>query len=144
MPVWCHDAAGPSQAIPPPGPSWQPEGHPASQPDEYLRGGTAKLLTLFRPATGEVRAAPVRSAPTTVLHPWLMAALAAIRAACPPGPDPPVPGTRGIDWRLPDHTPILPLAAVPPLPLLLVWDHLAGDQTATMGQWCLAHGSVPL
>ena len=34
------------QAIPQPGASWQPEGAPARQPHEYLREGTAKLLTL--------------------------------------------------------------------------------------------------
>ena len=36
-----------------------------------MRGGTAKLLTLFRPATGEVRAQGVLSAPNAVFHPWL-------------------------------------------------------------------------
>jgi hypothetical protein len=38
-------------------------------PHEYIRGGTAKLLTLFRPATGEVRAKGVPRAPNAVLHP---------------------------------------------------------------------------
>src|SRR5713101_142289 len=56
LPVWCEDEAGPYQAVPQPGRSWQPQGEPARQPHEYIRGGTAKLLTLFRPATGEVRA----------------------------------------------------------------------------------------
>ena len=50
--VWCQDEAGPYQAVPQPVPAWQPEGHPRRQPHEYVRGGTAKLLTLFRPATG--------------------------------------------------------------------------------------------
>ena len=65
-----EDEAGPYQAIPQPGASWQPEGHPATQPHEYERGGTAKLLTLFRPATGELRAKGVVSAANAVLHPW--------------------------------------------------------------------------
>ena len=69
--MWTQDEAGPYQAIPQPGPSWQPAGHPARQPHEYVRGGTAKLLTLFHPATGEVRARPVERAPNAVLHPWL-------------------------------------------------------------------------
>jgi hypothetical protein len=47
-----------------------PEGHPALQPHEYERGGTAKLLTLFRPATGLLHAKGVLSAPNAVLHPW--------------------------------------------------------------------------
>jgi hypothetical protein len=69
--VLCQDEAGPYQAIPQPGASWQPEGKAALQPHEYVRGGTAKLLTLFRPATGELRAKGVLSAPNAVLHPWL-------------------------------------------------------------------------
>ena len=63
---WCQDEAGPYQAIPQPGQTWHPAGHPTSQPHEYVRGGTAKLLTLFRPATGEVRAQGVLSAPNAV------------------------------------------------------------------------------
>lgn len=69
--VLCQDEAGPYQAIPQPGASWQPEGKAVLQPHEYVRGGTAKLLTLFRPATGELRAKGVLSAPNAVLHPWL-------------------------------------------------------------------------
>jgi hypothetical protein len=76
--LWCQDEAGPYQAIPHPGESWQPIGRPACQPHEYVRGGTAKLLTLFRPVTGEVRAQGVTSAPNAVLHPWLKTALTAI------------------------------------------------------------------
>jgi hypothetical protein len=71
LPLWCQDEAGPYQAVPQPGHSWQPEGRPRCQPHEYIRGGTAKLLTLFRPATGEVRAKGVSRAPNAVLHPWL-------------------------------------------------------------------------
>ncbi len=55
--------AGPYQAIPQPGENWHQQGYPHRQPHEYARGGTAKLLTLFRPATGEVRATGVLSAP---------------------------------------------------------------------------------
>ena len=84
IPVWCQDEAGPYQAIPQPGPSWQPAGLPAHRPHEYVRGGTAKLLTLFRPATGAVRAQPVERAPNAVLHPWLLQELDAILAELPP------------------------------------------------------------
>ena len=48
--VWCEDEAGPFQAVPHPGVSWQPRGQPATQPHEYIRGGTTKILTLFHPA----------------------------------------------------------------------------------------------
>jgi hypothetical protein len=68
--LWCQDEAGPYQAIPQPGEDRHLQGHPRRLPHEYARGGTAKLLTLFRPATGEVRATGVLSAPNAVLHPW--------------------------------------------------------------------------
>ena len=53
--VWVEDEAGPYQTVPYPGESWQPEDHPVHQPHEYIRNGTAKMLTLFHPATGEVQ-----------------------------------------------------------------------------------------
>jgi len=86
IPVWCQDEAGPYQAIPQPGQSWRPEGRPVCQPHEYIRGGTAKLLTLFRPATGEVRARGVTNAPNVVLHPWLQDELLEVLAELPDMP----------------------------------------------------------
>ncbi len=83
LPVWCQDEAGPYGTVPSPGASWQPEGHPTCLPHEYRRDGTAKLLTLFRPATGEVRATGVRTATNAVLHPWLQAELSVILARLP-------------------------------------------------------------
>jgi hypothetical protein len=141
--VWCQDEAGPYQAIPQPGPSWQPVGDPATRPHEYVRGGTAKLLTLFRPATGEVRAAPVERATNAVLHPWLRRELAAILEGCPPPPAEPGPGRRWADWDrfaaawgLDDRR--------PPLRALLVWDNLAGHKSVGLERWLLDHGILPL
>lgn len=79
----CQDEAGPYQAIPQPGASWQPETKTARQPHEYLRGGTAKLLTLFRPTTGALRAKAVTSGTNAVLHPWLIAELEQVLAGLP-------------------------------------------------------------
>src|SRR3954468_9364814 len=59
--VWCEDEAGPFQAVPHSGVSWHPRGQPATQPHEYIRGGTTKILTLFHPATGQGAAAISRS-----------------------------------------------------------------------------------
>src|SRR5262249_3684607 len=143
IPVWCQDEAGPYQAIPQPGQSWQPEGHPQCQPHEYIRGGTAKLLTLFRPATGEVRAKGVPRAPNAVLHPWLQKELLPIRAEWPDPPaapeaDPasPAPWTTWLG-----HVPHAPL---PPLRLLLIWDNLAGHLSTSIVPWLFAHGVMPL
>ncbi len=86
--MWCQDEAGPYQAIPQPGASWHPDGFPARHPHAYERGGTAKLLTLFRPATGAVRAHGVLSAPNAVLHPWLKDQLLQVLAELDRDPPP--------------------------------------------------------
>jgi hypothetical protein len=139
LPVWCQDEAGPYQAIPHLGASWQPEGQPAGLPHEYVRGGTAKLLTLFRPATGEVRAEPVTSATNAVLHPWLMRELEAILAICPPGPDPAAPGRHWSD-RSYRTDPFGFNTKLPPIRMLLIWDNLAGHHTSALVAWCHARG----
>src|SRR5258707_11465425 len=88
------------QSIPHPGSSWQPEGQPARRPHEYLRGETAKLLTLFRPATGEVRAQAVEHGTNAVLHPWLKGELEAILQQCPASPGVVPQSRRWQDWRI--------------------------------------------
>ena len=137
--VWCQDEAGPYQAIPHLGASWQPEGHPACLPHEYLHGGTAKLLTLFRPATGEVRAEPVPSATNAVLHPWLKRELAAILATCPAAVAPTAPGRHWSNWSYRDD-PFGFNAKLPPLRVLLIWDNLKGHHPPELVDWCLARG----
>jgi transposase len=114
-------------------------GHPACLPHEYLRGGTAKLLTLFRPATGEVRAEPVASARGAVLHPWLTRELEAILLTCPPVTDPSAPGRHWSDWSFRDD-PFGVGAKLPPLRVLLIWDNLKGHHTSELVDWCLARG----
>jgi hypothetical protein len=83
LPVWTEDEAGPYQTLPYPGSPWHPGGQPVRYAHEYVRDGTAKQLTLFCPASGEVRVKGVRSAANAVLHPWLQAELTAILAALP-------------------------------------------------------------
>src|SRR5215210_4785677 len=82
--VWCEDEAGPFQAVPQAGVSWQPREHPATQPHEYIRGGTTKILTLFHPASGRVRLQPAARGTNAVLHPWLRERLSEILAELPP------------------------------------------------------------
>jgi hypothetical protein len=81
--VWGMDEAGPYQAIPQPGMHWQPVGRPARYPHEHVRHGTAKLMTLFHPATGQVRVKGVTSCPNVVLHAWLEAELSSILDSLP-------------------------------------------------------------
>ncbi len=142
LPLWCQDEAGPYQAIPQPGAHWRPVGCPQRQPHEYVRGGTAKLLTLFRPATGEVRAKGVTSAPNAVLHPWLQGELAQILAGLPALTVPQEERPEAAQWATwLGHPPRAPL---PPLRLLLVWDNLAGHLSWSIVEWLFQHGVLPL
>jgi len=139
LPVWCCDQAGPFQTIPDLGPSWQPVGEPVCQPHEYIRNGTAKLLTLFHPASGQVRAKGVVNCPNSVLHPWLKQELAALPAS-PQDQAPASIRSRWLEWYEGlAVAPVLP-ANLPPLRMLLVWDNLAGHKTPDMVQWCFAQG----
>ena len=142
-----EDEAGPYQAIPQPGESWQPEGHPARQPHEYARGGTAKLLTLFRPATGKIRAKGVGSVTNAVLHPWLKEQLSQIlteiekahpAAALPPEMERPACA----QWETWLGHP--PRTVKPPLRILLVLDNLAGHLSYDLVDWFFEHGVMPL
>jgi transposase len=146
--LWCQDEAGPYQAIPQPGEDWHLQGYPRQLPHEYARGGTAKLLTLFRPATGEVRATGVLTAPNAVLHPWLKEELTQIlkpillreaemgRPVEPERPD----GARWRTWLWSHEND----EGLPPLRILLVWDNLAGHLSHDLFPWLFQHGIMPL
>ena len=143
IPVWCQDEAGPYQAIPKPGAGWFPRSAPARQPHEYVRGGTAKLLTLFRPATGEVRATGVTHAPNAVLHPWLQAELTAILRTLSDA-SPQVESASFIpDWWE-RRQQLTDCYDDPPLRLILIWDNLAGHKSAELVRWLCAQGILPL
>jgi hypothetical protein len=146
LPVWCTDQAGPYQTIPYPGQSWRSEGRPARLPHEYLREGTAKALTLFRPADGHVHLKGVTSCPNGVLHPWLQGELTAILAAMPDPPAEPATGRREAWERWQEGLAIKPtlLSELPPLRMLLVLDNLAGHKTPEFVCWLFAHGIMPL
>lgn len=107
-----------------------------------MRGGTAKLLTLFRPATGELRAKGVTNAPNAVLHPWLQAELTEVLATLPPSTtaeDERPPLAQWETWL--GHEPTEPL---PPLRMFLIWDNLAGHLSWSIVRWLLQHGIMPL
>jgi hypothetical protein len=143
--VWCEDEAGPFQTVPQPGPSWEPEGKPAQQPHEYFRQGTAKVLTLFHPLTGEVRVHGITSCTNTVLHGWLQQELSTILARLPEVPPTPQ-GTRAVweRWLQGLKTPLTLPTELPPLRLLLVLDNLAGHKTPAFVAWLLLQGILPL
>ena len=138
------DPTRPSRSL---GRSSQPEGHPQLLPHEYERGGTAKLLTLFRPATGELRATGVLSVTNAVLHPWLQGELTEVLAEIektPPQAELPPEAERPLcaQWETwlghPPRRPLLPLRIV------LVLDNLAGHLSYDLVGWFFEHGVMPL
>ena len=140
--VWCQDEAGPYGTVPYSGASWEQQGQPARLPHEYGRNGTAKLLTLFHPASGEVRAKGVRNATNAVLHPWLQTELLAILASLPEVTLAEQERPSLAQWETwlgrPTRSP------VPPLRLILIWDNLAGHLSYSIVRWLFAHGIMPL
>lgn len=139
--VWCADQAGPFQTVPHPGRGWRPEGLPARLPHEYVRNGTAKVLTLFHPASGRVRLKGVTSCPNAVLHPWLKQELTVVLAGLP---DPPPTADRSRAawdrWQAGLKERITLPAELPPRRVLLVLDNLAGHRTPELVLWLFAHG----
>ena len=148
--MWCEDAAGPYPAIPQPGHRWQPAGAPECYPHEYSRGGTAKLLTLFHPATGQGRVKGVTHSTNAVLHPWLQAELAAIVATRPPLEPRPERSDAAANqavwacWQEGLSVRFTLLEELPPLRLRLILDNVTGHKTAAFVCWLRAHGMMPL
>jgi hypothetical protein len=111
------------------------------QPHEYIRGGTVKLLTRFRPATGLVRAKGVTSTPDTVLHPWLQSELTAVLAGLPPVTTPAAERPAAAPWATGlGHPPPEPL---PPRRLILIWDNRAGQRSGAIVRWLFQQGVLP-
>jgi len=144
--VWTQDEAGPFQTVPYEGTSWAPEGEPQHQPHEYVRNGTAKIVTLFHPATGEVRLTGVTSCTNVVLHAWLKQELSEIVAKLPPAAALDAETTRTLWqlWCVGLDTPVSLPNDLPPLRALLVWDNLCGHKTPSMVEWLIQNGVMPL
>lgn len=145
--LWTQDEAGPFQTIPYAGHAWGPEGQPRCQPHEYIRNGTAKVLTLFHPKTGQVRVKGVTRCSNDVLHPWLKEELTAILHALPPAAEDLDPETNRAVWQswsagLDNPTPLVD--DLPQLRMLLLWDNLTGHKTPSMVQWLMRQGIMPL
>jgi hypothetical protein len=142
--VWGMDEAGPYTTTPYPGTNWQLELHPKRYPHEYPRDGTAKMLTLFHPATGHVRVKGVTNATHVILHGWLKQELTDILAHLPE-PSSVLEGASWEHWGVsgggqstqgkPD---------LPPLRMLLIMDNLAGHKTPEFVIWLFRHGILPL
>jgi hypothetical protein len=139
--VWVEDEAGPFQTVPYPGESWQLESHPVCQPHEYLRNGTAKMLTLFHPATGKVRVKGVTRSTNAILHPGLKEQIKAILKTML---DEETNRQVWQAWQQGLSKRITLAEKLPPLRMLLIWDNLQGHYTPELVLWLFAQGVMPL
>jgi hypothetical protein len=145
--VWAEDEAGPYRTIPYPGSSWQPTGEPERRPHEYVRRGTAKLLTLFHPATGEVRVRGVRRTTNVILHPWLKEQFEAVLQSLPERETVLSAEENLAEWKSWQEGLSVKITLpkdLPPLRMLLVWDNLVGHLNAELLLWMFSRGIMVL
>ena len=143
--VWRSDEAGPYATEPYPGASWQPIGGPVRYSQKYQPNGTAKILTLFHPRSGQVRIRGVMRCPNYVLHTWAKQTLVDILSSLPsPAIEHDLANhDHWQKWRQDAEYLTLP-ETLPPLRLLLVMDNLAGQQSKDFVEWLWQHGILPL
>jgi transposase len=110
------------------------------------RNGTAKTLTLFHPATGQVRVTGVTGCTNAVLHAWLKQEWSDILAKLPLPIALDAETNRAVWelWRVGLGNPLPLPDELPPLRALLVWDNLAGHKTPEMVEWLIQNGVMPL
>jgi hypothetical protein len=109
-----------------------------------VRNGTAKLMTLFHPASGQVQVKGVRATPNVVLHAWLQHEIEEVLNRLPPDSGLSARRKVWLQWQhglsvritLPDKP--------PRLRMLLVMDNLAGHHTPSFVGWLFEHGVMPL
>jgi hypothetical protein len=145
--VWTEDEAGPYQTAPYAGEGWHAAGQPLRLPHEHLRNGTAKLLVLFEPASGQARVQGVSSTANAVLHPWMKQQLHAILEALPAAPPVEDAAANRRLWQRWQEGLRWPLGLpekLPALRLLLVLDNLAGHLSQAFVCWMFAVGIMPL
>jgi hypothetical protein len=135
--VWGQDEAGPFQTAPDATGTWAPEAHPTRAPHEQQRNGTAKRLTLFHPATGQVRVKGGTTTVNPVLQGWLKAELTEVLAALPePSATRSPEETRLLwtQWQAGLTVCVTLPRRRPPPRMLLGWDTLAGHTRRNW--WC--------
>ena len=104
------------------------------------------MLTLFHPATGQVRVKGITQSTNAILHPWLKEQIEAILKTLPEKPllD---EKTNHEVWKAWQHglSKRITLAEkLPPLRMILIWDNLQGHYTAELVLWLFAHGVMLL
>lgn len=146
MEVWCEDEAGPYQAIPQEGYSWQPKSKPKCHPNEYVRGGTAKMLTLFHPQTGRLIVKGVKQSTNSILHPWLKKSLLDVikESSLEEFPISEEKRASWIYWQEGLKEKITLPENLPKLKILLILDNLKSHKTPEFVLWLFKNGIMPL
>lgn len=145
--VWGEDEAGPYQTKPHAGQSWCPEGHPEHYPHEYVRMGTAKIMTLFHPHSGQVRVKGTLSTTNLILHAWMKDELETILTQLPKKEklaDPAANRAEWVRWQMGLETKTTLPQELPRLRMLLVMDNLRGHKSVDFVLWLFEHGIMPL
>ena len=134
--------------MPQPGEHWARQGKPERYRHTYLRGGTAKMLTLLHPATGELRVQGVERSTNAVLHPWLRKQITEILAALPEALPVLSEAQNRAAWESWQEGLAVKFSLLscelPPLRMLLIWDNLIGHWNAEMLIWLMRQGVMVL
>lgn len=106
------------------------------------------MMTLFHPATGKVRVKGTTNCPNTVLHPWLKQSLTQILETMP---ERHLEGLNGAErraewerWQKGLTQQLVLPNDLPPLRMLLILDNLQGHKSASLVNWLLQNGIMPL
>jgi hypothetical protein len=111
------------------------------------------MLTLFRPATGELRVKGVPRSTNAILHPWVKEQVSQILAILPePSLSAPSAALRAEQnraywerWQEGLGVKFSLLSSeLPPLRMLLIWDNLTGHWNADLLVWLMRQGVMVL
>ena len=116
------------------------------QPHEYIRNGTAKMLTLFHPDTGEVRVKGVTRSTNAILHLWVKEQIDDILKTLAKKPILGEETNRKMwkEWQAGLSRRITLSEKLLPLRMLLIGGNLQGHHPPEMVLWLFAHGVMPL
>lgn len=142
----CQDEAGPYQTKPYPGGSWQESGRAQKYDHEYIRNGTAKVMTLLHPKSGRVWLTGTRSTANVILHPWLKDQIEEVVKSLPKLNRKAARDLKKKAWK---HFAKAfwsreSFNKLPTPRIVLVWDNLTGHKSYELVKWLYEHGVIPL
>jgi len=122
-------------------------GEPRRVDPHFERNGVAKLLTLFRPATGKVRVKGVSQTTNAIIPPWLKDQVSQILATLPEPTRVLSPEENQAwweSWREGLTCKVTLIEDLPPLRMLLIGDNIVGHTNAELLCWLFRQGVLPL